>query len=1065
VNHTAFYNHFKALRLVLCMALLAFSAPLALSQESTGSITGTVKDEKGGAVAGATVTATSPALVRAQEVTTDGNGRYTFGSLPAGIYSITAGQAGFSSVKKDDVLLQLGRELSLDLALPVGGVTETVNVTAGTEAIDVTSSKTVTNISEERINNTPRGRSFESVLQLAPGVRSEPKAGNEGVGGISVDGASGAENAYVIDGVEVTDVRKGQLRRADAVPFEFVREVQIKSGGFEAEYGGATGGVVNVVTKSGSNEFHGEAAFSFTNSRLNSNGRGFWQIDPTNSAKADFFRPPEHANDYYARYPGFSFGGPILKNRLTFFTSYFPEFIKDARTVNYASGAKTFKQNIVRHYGLARVDYAPTSKLQINSSFIWTPTKVTGSLPSSDPRVAAPDNDLRIQGGFTPSSSTSASLTYTPNSKWIVSARAGYKYLNNKGATLNGAFTAGPGPYGLPGDSFREYFTNTSQQTSPPVPAQYAGNTGFRNISPNFLTLRDITTRYNLYLDTSYIATIFGQSHVLKGGYALNKLGNDVEDDFVNGSFNIFWGEAFTRGSINDARGTYGYYIWQDGIRHNAKVKSRNQGLYIQDAWKIHPHLNLNLGVRFENEFLPPYTAVVNGVKVANPVAFGWGDKIAPRLGGAWDVYGTGKWKLSANYGVYYDVMKYELARGSFGGDFWVSHVYKLDNPNVTLLGKANPAVLGTQITQFDNRTVPINAQGELEGIDPDIKPYRQHEFTVMSEHQMNQNNILAFRYTRKRLDKAIEDIGTLDADGNEIYVIGNPGFGQRSSSNNMLNGVQVNLKPGQSLFPKAVRNYDAFEVRFDGRFTESRAKNLSYYLSYTLSRLWGNYSGLANSDENGRSDPSVSRAFDLPYGNFDQNGNNVYGRLGTDRPHAFTAFINMPYKWAAGTTNFGISQVAFSGTPLTSEATVIVPMFYNGRGDLGRTDVFTQTDLLIQHTYKITERVGLRFEANAQNIFNQSAVLNVKSRLNRNGNISEILPGRSITGTTDGQQAFFSGGFNVPGFVHPNDGSPVPNIDPAYGLPGTRRSGLTAEGQDAYQGIRQIRLGIRLIF
>jgi hypothetical protein len=1045
--------------------VLAFCAPLVMSQESTGSIRGTVTDQKGGAVAGATVTANSPALVRPVEVTSDGNGKYIFGSLPAGTYTVSASQAGFSNVQKDDIQLQLGRELSLDLALPVGGVTETVNVTAGTEAIDVTSSKTVTNIGEERINLTPKGRGFESILKLAPGVRQEPKAGNEGVGGISVDGASGAENAFILDGVEVTDVRKGQLRRADAIPFEFIREVQIKSGGFEAEYGGATGGVVNVVTKSGSNEFHGEGAFSFTNSALNSNFRGYWQIDPTNSARADFYRPNEHANDYYARYPGFSIGGPILKNRLTFFTSYFPEFLKTDRTVNYASGAKTFKQNMVRHYGLARLDYAPSSKIQINSSFIWTPTKVTGSLPSSDPRVAAPANDLRVQGGFTPSSSTSASVTYTPTSKWIISARFGYKYLNDKGPSLNYAFSSSSaGNYGLPGDSFREYFSNSSQQTSPAVPAQFAGSTGFRNVSPNFFTLRDITTRHNLYADVAYVATIAGQSHVLKGGYALNRLGNDVEDDYVNGYFRIFWGEGFSRGAISQARGTYGYYYWEDGVRHNAKVKSRNQGFYVQDAWKIHPRVNLNLGLRFENEFLPPYTPEVNGIKVANPVAFGWGDKIAPRLGGAWDVYGNGKWKLSANYGVYYDVMKYELARGSFGGDFWISHVYRLDNPNVTLLSKANPGALGSQIVQFDNRTVPINAQGELEGIDPAIKPYRQHEFTVMSEHQINQNNVLALRYTRKRLDRAIEDIGTLDADGNEVYVIGNPGFGQRSDTNNVLNGVQVSLKAGQSLFPKAVREYDAFEVRFDGRFSEGRAKNLSYFLSYTLSRLYGNYSGLANSDENGRSDPSVTRNFDLPYGNFDQNGNNVYGRLGTDRPHAFTAFLNLPVKSSAGITNFGFSQVAFSGSPVTSEATVIVPIFYNGRGDLGRTDVFTQTDLLVQHTYNITERVGLRFEANVQNVFNQAAVLNIKSRINRNGNITNVGAG-SITDTVAGQQAFFSGGFRVPSLINPNNGSPSPNIDPVYGLPGTRRSGLTAEGQDAYQGIRQLRLGVRLIF
>ena len=193
----------------------------------------------------------------------------------------------------------------------------------------------------------------------------------------------------------------------------------------------------------------------------------------------------------------------------------------------------------------------------------------------------------------------------------------------------------------------------------------------------------------------------------------------------TNGRFNIFWGDSFSRGSITNAKGTYGYYIWEDGVRQNAAVSSRNQGFYFQDSWRIHSRVTLNLGVRLENEFLPPYRKEQNGVKIANPVAFGWTDKIAPRLGAAWDVRGDGRWKVSASFGYYYDVMKYELARGSFGGDYWVSHVYLLDSPNVLSLGKANPGALGKEIVSYDNRTVPINAQGELDGIDPNIKPFK----------------------------------------------------------------------------------------------------------------------------------------------------------------------------------------------------------------------------------------------------------------------------------------------------------------------------------------------------
>ena len=135
----------------------------------------------------------------------------------------------------------------------------------------------------------------------------------------------------------------------------------------------------------------------------------------------------------------------------------------------------------------------------------------------------------------------------------------------------------------------------------------------------------------------------------------------------------------------------------------------------------------------------------------------------------------------------------------------------------------------------------------------------------------------------------AIEDIGFLDpVTGSEVYTYGNPGFGLTAVD-------QLGTAPsGDPFVPKAKREYDAIEFRFNGRLTNGFARNLTYSTSYTYSKLYGNYAGLANSDENGRSDPSVSRAFDLPQGNFDANGRNVYGRLGTDRPHTFNFFGNI---------------------------------------------------------------------------------------------------------------------------------------------------------------------------
>src|SRR4029450_8985372 len=159
------------------------------------------------------------------------------------------------------------------------------------------------------------------------------------------------------------------------------------------------------------------------------------------------------------------------------------------------------------------------------------------------------------------------------------------------------------------------------------------------------------------------------------------------------------------------------------------------------------------------------------------------------------------------------------------------------------------------------------------------------------------------------------------------VYVIGNPGYHQRSDAETTPTGA--------ALVPKAQRDYDGFGIRIDGN-----SRRCACNASYTWSRLYGNWAGLPNSDENGRSDPNVSRAFDLAPGNFDAKGQNVFGRLATDRPHTLKLFGNYNHDWALGSSSIGLSQVAYSGTPLSSEVTFIVPVLYNGRGDLGRTDV-----------------------------------------------------------------------------------------------------------------------------
>lgn len=1055
-KHSRIFGSFV---LLAAMVLGPFGSAFAvLAQENAGSIQGQVKDSTGAVIGGAKVTISSPALIRSLDATTDSAGNYQFPTTPVGTYTVTATQQGFKTVKTENVVVQLGKTASVDLELPAGQVSESVTVTAGGETIDVTSSKTATNITERFIENTPKGRTFNSILGTAPGVVFDVRAGSAaggatgtagnnpggGVGGYSVNGGSGSENAFVIDGVEVSNVRNAALGRESAIPFEFVREVQVKSGGYEAEYGGATGGVINVITKSGSDEFHGQGSISFTNSLFNSAPRGFYQRQAADPGKAEFFKQKE--DSYSSVFPGFSLGGPIIKQRLNFFTSYFPEFTRTQRDTNFVSGGvKESSQRVTRHYGLARVDYSPTQKMQFNSSYLWTPIRVKGGLTGVDPRVAPPSTNFAGLGGYTPANAYTASFTYTPTSKLVLSARYGYKYLNDKGNT-----------YGLPTGPLTLYAASTSGSAyvGPPVPSQFAGTTGKQNISNPFLVLYDVTTRKNLYLDASQILRIAGQQHTLKGGYAENRIANRVEDDYPDGRFDIYWGQDFSRGTpgtpayIDHQRGTYGYYRWEDGVRHNAAANSSNRGFYIQDAWQAHSRWTVNAGVRFENEFLPPFTKTApNGAAIPNPIAFGWGDKIAPRFGVAVDVLGNGKWKLSGSWGIFIDTMKYELARSSFAGEFWFTSVYKLTDPDITKLNKSNTGALGDLVIRFDNRSAAVNAQGELEGIDPAIKPMSSAEWTFASEHNLGESSILSFRFTRKHLRYGIEDIGILDEFGSEVYTIGNPGYGSTSAD------LPGNRAPnGEPLVPKAKRDYTAFEVRYDKQFKEGFARNLNIFASYTYSRLYGNWAGLANSDEAGRSQPNVSRAFDLSPGNFNGQGKNVYGLLATDRPNQFKFFGNYLWKTKAGGTTFSLSQLAFSGTPLSSEVTFIVPAFYNGRGDLGRTPFFTQTDFLLAHSFNVTERVALKFDANVINLLNQATVVGVTTRLNRNGDLDALVP--------NGPYGGYDAAALIPitrtaTNIDPSTGKLYvqPFYNPIYQLP------------NAYQGNREIRLGFHVTF
>ena len=262
----------------LLLAFVIACAGVARGQETTGTINGRVTDAQGLAVPGVSVTVTG--AQGAKQATTDSEGRFSVPFLTPGRYDVRAELSGFKVVEQKGVTVALGQALDLPLKLEVGGVSETVQVVGTTDVVNVNTTTTGATITSDLLERVPVGRDIGSTLYLAPGVSSSSTAGHANP---SIAGGSGLDNQYVIDGVNVTNQGYGALGSysiifgslGNATPFDFMQEIQVKTGGYEAEYGQATGGVVNVITKSGSNNVRGS-------------GFGYWRPDRLESPWTQF---------------------------------------------------------------------------------------------------------------------------------------------------------------------------------------------------------------------------------------------------------------------------------------------------------------------------------------------------------------------------------------------------------------------------------------------------------------------------------------------------------------------------------------------------------------------------------------------------------------------------------------------------------------------------------------------------------------------------------------------------------------------------------------------------------
>lgn len=994
-------------RRVLCalavVFVIALVAATLVAQETTGGLQGTVKDPTGAVVSHAQVVIVGTSLVGKKETETDNSGYYRFANLPPGSYTVTASAKGFTTQKLEGLAIEVGHLPSVDIKLEVGASSTVVEVTSAAPQIDVTTETTQTNITQEDLQQVPlEGRSFQSVIQFAPSASNEPLMGSNrmsnGTGavspgngsngnayGYSVAGAADSENSYLVEGQSTANLIGGYSHTN--VPFDFIQEVQVKTDGIDAEHGGALGGVVNVVMKKGQNHYHGSVFAQFENQGLDGSPAIYQRYDPSTTASGftdavdQQVQPLKDKTSHVD--PGFTFGGPILKDKIFFFVGFNPQWNDVERKINYGpanGGVLGFSQNTQTYYTTARIDYAVTQKLRVFGSWLYQyqrqagenlpnadlqgglynfSTGCYGSLASGDPSspyYCAPGSGVPTSAYSHSLGYSAPNITFNTGADWTITPRMvsttrfGYYFENYH----DFGFPTGGNLYAWQNDSLYNATNGCvlagvqqpgCDTTETPLPSELQQSTGYINAAlDSNMTAYNASKAIQFDEDFAWYKSGWFGTHNFKFGYQLNRLSNNIDQGFNEPFTQIFAGysggsttaypAATPTGAANCAallaaqttagvapadglcQGQFGFATVYD-FGTLGKATSYNHGFFAQDSWTIGNGVTVNLGLRVEREYLPG-EATGPGAP-PKPIDFSWGDKIAPRIGAAWDVFKDGRMKVFGSYGVFNDIMKLNVAISSFGGQHWQNCAYGI---NTGTLSDINPIFVGGRdcvgpsasseanfgpgggvgLTFLENQnlrawpTTCATCSLYQEGVAPGLKPYRQHESTFGTDYQLKKGLALEARWDRRRLDHAIEDSSVFNAaTGAETFVIVNPGQGANSTLLGFCDyiygsGASAACTSSSGIYPPnktiaAARSYDGLELRL----TQASYHNLVGMFSYTYSHFRGNYTGLTSSDMSdgglgGRNSPNNSRAFDEPYFSWNDNGGSSSGLLPTDQ-------------------------------------------------------------------------------------------------------------------------------------------------------------------------------------
>ncbi|ATY34008.1 TonB-dependent receptor [Sphingomonas psychrotolerans] len=854
-----------ALLLGAAIPVMALSAPAARAQDYTNIIaSGRVTAEDGAPIANATVTITSSDRGVGHTVQTNETGAYSFSQLTPGAYDFKITAADYASYEERGVQLTRTNGSANSFRLAPLAVAENDIVVRGsrvrTTDFNDTTTGAVIDLAEID-KRVPVARSLQDVVLLSPGVVRGSSASNGAFANqVAISGSSFTENAYFVNGLNITNFRMG-LTPVE-VPYDFYKTIEVKTGGFAAEFGRATGGVINAVTKSGTNEYHASMLATWEPDGLRSSSPGTIELDNADATST-------------RRELVLQASGPIIKDRLFVYGLYnfrdFTSFTPDADQDN-----ATEVKNRSPFWGI-KVDGYITDDHHVEFTY-FDSTNDTRTRSMNYDRAGGDRGE--VVGG---TNQRAGGINYVGRytgtlAPWLtVSAAYGVNKLRD-----------GSLPLDTTNEKVLDYRTNPA-----------GTDIGLNRVSDAYGQTDDKRDFYRADLDFTF--QLFGGHHLRVGYDHETNESSQIHQTMGDGFFKIFTANAETATRLGIPVGT-DYYTTRV-YRNNGETTVKNEAYYIEDDWSLfNDRVKVQLGLRndrFSNQGVDGKTYYESG------------NQWAPRIGASFDVFGDGRTKAYGFFGKYALPMAGDINLNIAGGLVTYTRYNVLNGLNAA----DNTPIAGAPILGPSNfRACPdtklVNCEVSADGTPADysgaiahnLKPQSVNEFILGGEHQFSDSIRVGAYFTHRTLQNAIEDISTgfgLRAycvgagftqaacnaayGGSGTWPIANPGRDVVVKIPPLPDGTTpvVTLRAEDLGYPRPQRNYNSLTFTFDRKF--DGVWGLSG--SYTWAMDKGNYEGGVRS-ENGQL--AVNRSAD-----FDSPGftNGSYGYLPNDRRHTLKAF------------------------------------------------------------------------------------------------------------------------------------------------------------------------------